>query len=260
MASIRAVLNEPEEDDPQTTLNKAENNWDAVDGNIQSAFVYQLPQYAGHERSIGPFNTPTCCSHIVRADRRSPSPSPTQCAAMPSTPTKAHATPTSAAASPAIVPGGQFEMPPKQALCVAEPQEEVVKETKVYILFDGIDHFHGVFTSYRTTFKTPGIEEHVKGYNNTVFKAFCMLEIVEKCYQEAKDTGMLDVLHHKTEWETVYVVIQGVKPGMYIRWGLLIKEGLDWRGRVVMFAIGSASQGRAAFNQWKNTGKVSLAL
>ncbi|KAE9382480.1 hypothetical protein BT96DRAFT_845461, partial [Gymnopus androsaceus JB14] len=57
----------------------------------------------------------------------------------------------------------------------------------------------------------------VKGYKDTVFKGFHTFEIAQNHYEEAKDTGVLELLHRNVGPETIYIVIQGVKPGVYCR-------------------------------------------
>ncbi|KAE9391194.1 hypothetical protein BT96DRAFT_945547 [Gymnopus androsaceus JB14] len=241
MAAIETALRE-EQESAEATVNKAKEDWDAIDGNVHAAFdilhaVYTSP------RSTGVFDTPTRRNRVARADQSSPSPSPTRFAAMPSTLTKARIAVASRAASPAIVPGGQLELPPKAPkIFKSVPQKEGLvdeAEKMFYMLFDGIDHSHGVFTTYRTDSEAPGIEEHVKGYKDAVFKGFhCCIAMLDQ--------------------KQIYIVIQGVKPGVYCRRGLLMKEGLLWRGSVAMSAVGTAAQGHVVFNQWQNDGKVSF--
>ncbi|KAE9394212.1 hypothetical protein BT96DRAFT_998685 [Gymnopus androsaceus JB14] len=158
------------------------------------------------------------------------------------------------------MPSGQLELPPKapKILKLVLEKEDLLDESEkmFYVLFNGIDHSHGVFTTYRTNSKAPGIEEHIKGHKNAVFKGFHTFDIAQNHYQEAEDTGILELLHYNAGPETLYIMIQGVKPGV----GLLMKEGLLWRGGIAMSAVGTAAQGHAVFNWWQNNGKVRYLL
>ncbi|KAE9390552.1 hypothetical protein BT96DRAFT_782189, partial [Gymnopus androsaceus JB14] len=96
----------------------------------------------------------------------------------------------------------------------------------------------------------------IRNYNNALHKSFPNLEQAELHYQEAKNTGVINMLKHDVQADDVYVVLQGVKPGVYICRGLMMSDGLGWWGGVVMALNGTASQACAMFNHWKMQGKV----
>lgn len=106
-------------------------------------------------------------------------------------------------------------MPPKPVAQVKVQEPEV--EQRFYVLYDGHDHADGVFTSYKTTADVPGIDQYVKGYDNAVWKTFGTLEAAQRHYDEAKNTGILDVLKAEMKPNILFIVIQGAKPGVYLR-------------------------------------------
>ncbi|KAE9388765.1 hypothetical protein BT96DRAFT_835809 [Gymnopus androsaceus JB14] len=99
-----------------------------------------------------------------------------------------------------------------------------------------------------------GLDQYVRGYPNAVFKAFNNIEQARLHYKEAKCTGVIQLLKQDPQPDDIYIVVQGVRPGVYLHCTLMA-AGLAWHGSVAMVTTGMASQGQAILTQWTNEGK-----
>lgn len=120
--------------------------------------------------------------------------------------------------TPQVVPGGRFELPPVDAAVTAIESMKISNpdyEAKYYVVYDGHDHVDGVYTTWHDTPELVGAAGLVKGYPNSMFKAFSSLEVAENHYQEAKNTGVIDILKRDPQPNDVYIVTKGAKPGVY---------------------------------------------
>ncbi|KAE9385349.1 hypothetical protein BT96DRAFT_840806 [Gymnopus androsaceus JB14] len=130
------------------------------------------------------------------------------------------------------------------------------REQKFYVLYDGHDHKDGVFTTYRDTDEEPGIYPYIRNYGEAVHKSFLTLEAAQNHHREAKETGVIGLLKRDAEVDDVYIVTKGIEPGVYTRRGLMMKNGLGYRGGEVQFSSGKASDARRVFSQWEAAGHV----
>ena len=101
------------------------------------------------------------------------------------------------------------------------PENNLNGGPRAYVLFDGHDHHDGVFESYHTTTEREGIDHYIKGYPHACHKSFGSLARAQQHYQEVKSSGVLNILKQDVQPDDVYVVLQGVKPGVYIRRSVL---------------------------------------
>ncbi|KAE9395676.1 hypothetical protein BT96DRAFT_791434, partial [Gymnopus androsaceus JB14] len=85
----------------------------------------------------------------------------------------------------------------------------------------------------------------IKKYKYAVFKSFSTLEEATNRYNEAKHTGIINLLADEPQPGDIYIVIEGVKPGVYMQRGTMMASGLDWRGGLAMVTTGTASQANA---------------
>ncbi|KAE9403704.1 hypothetical protein BT96DRAFT_814734, partial [Gymnopus androsaceus JB14] len=96
----------------------------------------------------------------------------------------------------------------------------------------------------------------VCNYREAVFKGFGTLAAAQNHHAEAIATGVIALLKRDPEAGDIYIIIKGVKPGVYKCHGLLMKDGLGWRGGEAMYSSGTASQAKAVFRQWEQDGHV----
>ncbi|KAJ3871091.1 hypothetical protein F5051DRAFT_312527, partial [Lentinula edodes] len=78
-------------------------------------------------------------------------------------------------------------------------------------------------------------------YNHCIFKKFNDYPTAKMYYEELVDSKILDLLQPAPEKDEVFIVIQGVRPGVYVKRISLCVEGLAWQGGEVMATVGCKS-------------------
>ncbi|KAE9386061.1 hypothetical protein BT96DRAFT_839852, partial [Gymnopus androsaceus JB14] len=58
----------------------------------------------------------------------------------------------------------------------------------------------------------------ITGYEHAVFRGFETIEVAQAHYEEAKAIGIIQLLKEDTWCNDIYIVVQGAKPGVYLRW------------------------------------------
>ncbi|KAJ4489752.1 hypothetical protein C8J55DRAFT_410293, partial [Lentinula edodes] len=77
-------------------------------------------------------------------------------------------------------------------------------------------------------------------YNHRIFKKFNDYSTAKMYYEELVEYKVLDMLQPAPEKDEVFIVIRGVRPGVYVK-RCVACGGLAWRGGEVMVAVGSKS-------------------
>ncbi|KAJ4489745.1 hypothetical protein C8J55DRAFT_389430, partial [Lentinula edodes] len=78
-------------------------------------------------------------------------------------------------------------------------------------------------------------------YNHRIFKKFNDYPTAKMYYEELVDSKILDMLQPAPEKDEVFIVIQGVRPGVYIKRCVACSIGLAWQGGEVMATVGCKS-------------------
>ncbi|KAE9387292.1 hypothetical protein BT96DRAFT_777186, partial [Gymnopus androsaceus JB14] len=89
-----------------------------------------------------------------------------------------------------------------------------------------------------------------------IFKSFATLEEAQNHHQEAKETGILELLKREVEPSNIYIVTKGIAPGVFERQGCMMKNGLGFCGGEVQFLQGKALDAKQVFLQWEAQGHV----
>lgn len=231
-------------------MQSAEKDWDELDGDVRSAFGAQIfstlyftaltvkiglirsvmasPQH--HKRFASPVHgvsapktpargqPPASDGDSVVSPSTSAFNTPTRKRTYAPAPASTFKPATAVAQSPALVSGARFKMPVPETAAPPTPSIPPPEQpSRAYVLYDGHDHVDGVFTAYHTTEDEEGLDQHVRGYGPAVFKGFSNLETAQNHYREAKSTGVIQLLKQSIQEDDVYIVVKGVKPGVYLR-------------------------------------------
>ncbi|KAF9065533.1 hypothetical protein BDP27DRAFT_1188220, partial [Rhodocollybia butyracea] len=73
-------------------------------------------------------------------------------------------------------------------------------------------------------------------------KSFKGFSTAKRYYDEVHDAGILDLLKPVPVPNEVFIVIQGVHPGVYTKRYELLSKGLGWQGGYVIGAAGTRDQ------------------
>ncbi|KAJ3738048.1 hypothetical protein EV360DRAFT_26343, partial [Lentinula raphanica] len=95
-------------------------------------------------------------------------------------------------------------------------------------------------------------------YTHRLMKRFASKAEATTSYKECESCGILELLRPLPKSKEIFIVIEGVLPGVYdSRLGLMI-QGLDWRGgRVVSFA-GTQQEAKNLFQEWDSRGETRI--
>ncbi|KAJ3871439.1 hypothetical protein F5051DRAFT_446188 [Lentinula edodes] len=158
--------------------------------------------------------------------------------------------------APRIVPGGRFVLPstPKSVaslISYTALDTPDLNTSAWYILYHGCDGAQGLFDSYdeRRSGKQ-SLRDLTQFYNHCIFKKFNDYPTAKMYYEEHVESKVLNMLQPAPEKDEVFIVIRGVRPGIYVKRITLLVGGLAWWGGEVMVAVGSKSDVLKVFAQW----------
>lgn len=117
---------------------------------------------------------------------------------------------------PAIVPGGELELPPPMVKppMIAPPNEA----RPYYIVYHSREEVQGLFDHWAGPENDYGPKELCQGYAHRLYKKFYDYDTARMCYEEARESKVLDLLVKPPVPEETFIVIEGVQPGVYHKW------------------------------------------
>ncbi|KAK1218401.1 hypothetical protein PQX77_018924 [Marasmius sp. AFHP31] len=130
-----------------------------------------------------------------------------------------------------------------------------------YVVYHGSNNRHGVFFSWgpRHNQNVPYAAAITSGIDDAVYKGFRDTDMAQRYYQEALDTGVIDILNTaRLSSEECYIVTKGVQPGVYFQRGSMMKYGLQWRGGEVTVMVGTPAAAKELFRRWEYQGLVEM--
>ncbi|KAL0059331.1 hypothetical protein AAF712_013937 [Marasmius tenuissimus] len=164
----------------------------------------------------------------------------------------------SGATTPSQSPGGVIIQATSTPIVgVVHPGSRV----PAYVVYHGANNKHGVFFSWgpRQDQNVPYAAAIASGIDDAVFKGFRDTNMAQRYYQEALDTGVIDILNTaRLSSEECYIVTRGVQPGVYFQRGYMMKYGLQWRGGEVTVMVGTPAAAKELFRTWERQGLVEI--
>ncbi|KAK7021050.1 hypothetical protein VNI00_017539 [Paramarasmius palmivorus] len=89
-----------------------------------------------------------------------------------------------------------------------------------------------------------------------IYRSFVDGLLGKNCYVECLEFGIFSLLKMDIGPNVFFIVVQGVRPGIYTRTKQLVSDGLVWRGGVVVRLLGTAADAHRVFQKFNAAGKV----
>ncbi|KAL0568066.1 hypothetical protein V5O48_013927 [Marasmius crinis-equi] len=126
-----------------------------------------------------------------------------------------------------------------------------------YVVYYGKNGQHGLFTGWKSTQRKSGASSLLEEHGHVV-KGFTDPALASDFYREFSQSDAANVLSYQPCDNERFVVIKGVKPGVYDTRKSLIIDGIQYRGAVVRRFVGGRGDALAKFNEWKKQGHVKV--
>lgn len=84
-----------------------------------------------------------------------------------------------------------------------------------YVVYHGREQVQGLFDHWAGPENDYGPKELCQGYVHHLYKKFYDYDMARMCYEEARESKVLDLLIKPPVPDETFIVIEGVQPGVY---------------------------------------------
>ncbi|THU92510.1 hypothetical protein K435DRAFT_800440 [Dendrothele bispora CBS 962.96] len=169
-------------------------------------------------------------------------------------------------------PSAEFDpVPVRQSALDPETTDEPVQpstlspETRkgfqAYVIYNGKNGCHGVYQHWVESQKglCDGVFYFRGDSKNGLLKGFNSLEEAERSYTEMKQSGILSLFQNPVDTKREkFVVVRGIKPGVYKERARLLRDGLGYRRGLVERYLTDHVTAQEIFNGYVAEGAVEV--